>query len=229
MTPTTKKTQQLVDGYYESWIGTKSINTTALEDILAPELKYNGPIDTNHSRAEFLPGLAEFAQINGGVTFETRHYGETEAFAIYNAHVVPLGEDLRIFERFAIDGDRISQIDLVFDSIKLRPLIAAARAGATVSEPRRVVVRYRVKADKVEENATAIKTVFSQLDDSRPDGLNYMSLRGADGTFVHVATIEGANPLAELEAFKAFQSGLKERCEELPAALDVQLVGKYPS
>ena len=34
-------------------------------------------------------------------------------------------------------------------------------------------------------------------------------------------------PLAKSEAFKAFQAGLKDRCEEPPNPVDLELVGAY--
>ncbi len=96
---------------------------------------------------------------------------------------------------------------------------------------KRVMVRYRVKADRGEENADFVKKVFEELQQSRPDGLRYGSFRLEDGvTFVHLAEIDtddGSNPLSATEAFKAFQAGLKDRCEELPVATELHEVGTY--
>ncbi len=96
---------------------------------------------------------------------------------------------------------------------------------------RRVMVRYRTKADRAEENAGYIEKVFEELQRDRPDGLRYASFRLEDGvTFVHVAEIstpDGSNPLAATQAFREFQSELKDRCDEPPAATDLQQVGSY--
>jgi hypothetical protein len=82
---------------------------------------------------------------------------------------------------------------------------------------KRVVVKYKVKADKAEENTAYIKKVFAELHRNNPAGLRYVSFRLEDGvSFVHLASVEttdGQNPLGQSPAFKAFQEKIKERCE----------------
>jgi hypothetical protein len=93
---------------------------------------------------------------------------------------------------------------------------------------RHVIVRYKTKPEAADENQALIEAVFEELAATKPEGLKYASFRGEDGTFVHVAGIEGdTNPLAETAAFKAFQKDLKERCAEPPAPLPVTKVGTY--
>ncbi len=96
---------------------------------------------------------------------------------------------------------------------------------------KRVMVKYRVKADRGDENASYIKKVFDELDRSPPAGLRYASFRLDDGvTFVHLAevdTADGSNPLTETDAFKTFQAELKDRCEELPVATELHEVGSF--
>ena len=96
---------------------------------------------------------------------------------------------------------------------------------------KRVMVKYRVKADRGDENADYIKKVFDELNRSSPEGLRYASFRLDDGvTFVHLAevdTADGSNPLTATDAFKAFQSELKDRCEEPPVATELHEVGAF--
>ena len=95
---------------------------------------------------------------------------------------------------------------------------------------KRVLVRYKVKADKADENESFIKKVFAELKEKSPEGLRYASFKLDDGvSFVHIASIEapGGNPLAESDAFKAFQAGIKERCEEPPVAVSLNEIGSY--
>ena len=93
------------------------------------------------------------------------------------------------------------------------------------------VVRYKVKADCVEENKEYIRGVFAALDEQKPEGLRYVSFAlDDDVSFVHVAVVEtadGKNPLPETEAFKAFLADLQERCEEPPVATSAEIVGSY--
>ena len=48
-------------------------------------------------------------------------------------------------------------------------------------------------------------------------------------SFVHIAMVESpdANPLVALPAFKAFQEDLKDRCVELPVAIELSSVDSY--
>ena len=67
---------------------------------------------------------------------------------------------------------------------------------------RRVMVRYRVKADKAEENVAYVMKVFEELHAQQPDGLRYATFRLDDGvSFIHFASIEtddGTNPSPRL-------------------------------
>ncbi len=96
---------------------------------------------------------------------------------------------------------------------------------------KRVMVRYKVKADRAAENESYIAKVFEQLKSESPPGLRYASFKLDDGvSFVHIASIEtpdGSNPLGERSAFKAFTAQIKERCEEPPVAASLTEVGSY--
>ena len=93
-----------------------------------------------------------------------------------------------------------------------------------------MIVRYRVKADRAEENARLVQTVFASLASERPEGFRYATFRLADEQFVHVAevdTADGANPLADVAAFAEFQRDIPERMLEGPVVADATLVGSY--
>jgi hypothetical protein len=94
-----------------------------------------------------------------------------------------------------------------------------------------LMVRYRVKADRVADNVRYIESVFAELERSRPSGLRYASFKLADGvSFVHLAamdTPDGSNPLTALPAFQEFSARIKDRCDEPPAAVELEQVGAY--
>jgi hypothetical protein len=93
-----------------------------------------------------------------------------------------------------------------------------------------IVVRYRPKPDRADENQRLVEAVFAELAATDPGGIRYATLRLADGTFVHVADIEGdSNPLAQTAAFAEFQSEIADRCEvgEGPNPQDAIVVGSY--
>ena len=96
---------------------------------------------------------------------------------------------------------------------------------------KRMMVRYRVRADQATANERYVKDVFEQLEQRQPSGLRYASFKLDDGvSFVHIVsqeTTDGTNPLSELPAFKAFTAAIAERCEERPVVTPLNEVGSY--
>jgi hypothetical protein len=93
---------------------------------------------------------------------------------------------------------------------------------------KRTLIRYKTKPEAADRNAGLIAKVFEELKAAKPDGLRYLSLRLDDDSFVHFVEAEdGSNLLTKLEAFQAFQSGIRERCVELPQTRGVTVVGNY--
>ncbi len=94
---------------------------------------------------------------------------------------------------------------------------------------KRIMVRYKVKSDRVAENEAFIRAVFDELERTSPEGVRYASFKQEDGTsFVHIVSIEAEqNPLAELPAFKAFTADIRDRCDEPPVAVELTEIGSY--
>jgi hypothetical protein len=96
---------------------------------------------------------------------------------------------------------------------------------------KRIMVRYRVKADRAAENAGYVRAVFAELERVKPEGLRYATFTLGDGvSFVHIASIEtpdGKNPLFALAAFTAFSTRIEDRCEEPPVASELHELGAY--
>lgn len=93
-----------------------------------------------------------------------------------------------------------------------------------------VVVRYTPKADRADENQSLVEAVFAELAAEDPGGVKYATFRLDDGSFVHIAEIEGEdNPLGGVAAFAEFQREIGDRCEEGkgPNAQPATLVGSY--
>ena len=95
----------------------------------------------------------------------------------------------------------------------------------------RRLIRYRVKADKVAENEELVRAVYSGLRGIGDLDVHYATFKLNDGcTFVHIASFpskEKEAVLTESPAFKAFQKGLKERCEEQPDSQVLTEVESY--
>ncbi|MEO8451243.1 MAG: hypothetical protein ABI647_15710 [Gemmatimonadota bacterium] len=96
---------------------------------------------------------------------------------------------------------------------------------------KRIMVRYKVKADRAAENESYIAKVFEQLERERPSGLRYAAFKLDDGvSFVHLVSQEaadGTNPLTAVSAFQAFTKDIRDRCEEPPVATVLTEVGSY--
>jgi hypothetical protein len=96
---------------------------------------------------------------------------------------------------------------------------------------KRMMVRYKVKADRAAENEAYVSKVFEQLLRKKPPGLRYAAFKLEDGvSFVHIVSQEapgGRSPLAELSAFKVFAAGVRDRCDEPPAAVELTEIGSY--
>jgi hypothetical protein len=103
-----------------------------------------------------------------------------------------------------------------------------ALSNAMEKAMKRTLIRYKTKPDTAEQNAGLIAKVFEELKAKAPNGVRYLSLRLDDDTFVHfVEAEEGSTPLPSLDAFKAFQNGIRERCVEPPLAGNATIVGNY--
>jgi quinol monooxygenase YgiN len=94
---------------------------------------------------------------------------------------------------------------------------------------RQVIVRYRVKPDRVEENEALVRAVYEELHQTEPEGLRYATFRLEDGvSFLHLAiTEDGQNPLQQVAAFQRFQENVRDRCEEPPVVTEIRTVGSY--
>jgi hypothetical protein len=94
---------------------------------------------------------------------------------------------------------------------------------------KRVMVSYRVSADQAAKNEALVRAVYEELRAAEPDGLRYATFKLEDGvSFVHIAeTGDGQNPLAEVEAFKEFQAGIRDRCEQPPLVTELIEVGSF--
>ncbi len=90
------------------------------------------------------------------------------------------------------------------------------------------IVRYEVKPESADENERLVQDVYAELAETKPAGFDYATFRLDDGvTFIHVATIEGENPLTSSAAFAAFQAGIGARCAVSPNPTGATIVGSY--
>jgi len=96
---------------------------------------------------------------------------------------------------------------------------------------KKIIVRYKLKPGREEENLEHIEAVFRRLDTMNPEGFRYAVFRQADGvSFEHIASVEtadGSNPLAEMEEFQAFTRDIDSRCKEKPKAYVVEELGDF--
>lgn len=93
----------------------------------------------------------------------------------------------------------------------------------------KVIVRYKVKPEFVDENNRLLQGVFAELNDGKPTGFRYATFVSEDGvTFFHVASVEtDNNPLNNSAAFKEFRNEINDRCDEIPVPKQVNEVGSF--
>jgi len=96
---------------------------------------------------------------------------------------------------------------------------------------KKIIVRYKVKPDRVSENETLVKEVYKQLHEAKIEGFHYATLKLADNvSFIHIAisdTEDANEAFSKLSAFRSFQLNIKERCDELPAVTPITEIGSY--
>jgi hypothetical protein len=93
---------------------------------------------------------------------------------------------------------------------------------------RQVMVRYKVKPERVTENEELVRAVYAELKGAGPDGFQYATFKLDDGvSFVHLAMSEGESPLPDLEAFRRFQANIEERCDEPPVVTALTEIGSF--
>jgi hypothetical protein len=96
---------------------------------------------------------------------------------------------------------------------------------------KRVMVRYKVKPDQAARNEALVRAVYDELHRAEPAGLRYATFKLRDGvSFVHLASTEtedGHSPLSELQAFKEFQDGIADRCDEPPVVSELSEIGSF--
>jgi hypothetical protein len=91
-----------------------------------------------------------------------------------------------------------------------------------------MLIRYKTRPEATAQNRLLIENVFTELKARSPQDLRYAALMLADGSFVHVVEYTGSeSPLRQVDAFRAFQAGIGDRCAEGPVVNEVTVVGNY--
>ena len=92
------------------------------------------------------------------------------------------------------------------------------------------LIRYRTHPGRADENQRLIEAVFEEIACARLERIRYAALRLPDSTFYHLVIAEddaARAALTRLDAFRTFQSGVRERCAEPPVSSRAHIVGKH--
>jgi hypothetical protein len=96
---------------------------------------------------------------------------------------------------------------------------------------KRLMVRYKVKPDRGEENEALVRAVFEELHSTQPAGFGYATFKLDDGvSFVHIVEERDDDErasLTDVTAFKKFLEGIRDRCDEPPVATELHEVGSF--
>src|SRR5215470_2827362 len=107
-----EKTRELVQAYYDSWKdGMAAYDEERLRGILAPDLRFEGPIAGKREGVEpFLVGLADFVRALKAYQLVRRVHAGDEASALYDCSVGASAGTLRFAEFVRVENDRIQEI-----------------------------------------------------------------------------------------------------------------------
>jgi hypothetical protein len=121
-----EKTRELVQAYYDSWKdGMASYDEERLRDILAPDLRFEGPIaGKREGREPFLVGLADFVRALKAHRIVRQMHAGDEASALYDCNVGASAGTIRFAEFVRVENDRIQEITLLYDANEFRRLMA---------------------------------------------------------------------------------------------------------
>jgi hypothetical protein len=91
------------------------------------------------------------------------------------------------------------------------------------------LIRYRTHPEQAAANEELIRAVYEELRATQPDGLSYATFRLADQvTFLHLVRAEQTpSPLLAVRAFREFQAGIADRCEQPSAREQLTAIGSY--
>ena len=95
----------------------------------------------------------------------------------------------------------------------------------------KMLVTYKVKPDRVEENEDLVKAVYAELRQHNEPDIHYATFKLDDGqTFAHIASFASPEKQAELtesKSFQAFRENLPDRCEEPPNPQKLNEIDAY--
>jgi SnoaL-like protein len=119
---------ETVQSYYDSWKnGIASFDEARLRAIIAPDLKFEGPIaGKREGREPFLRGLADFVGALKTYQCVQQLHAGNEAAAIYDCTLGVTGGAIRFAEFFRIQDGRIQELKLLYDPTEFRRLMAPA-------------------------------------------------------------------------------------------------------
>jgi len=95
----------------------------------------------------------------------------------------------------------------------------------------KVMVTYKVKAERVRENEDLVKAVYDELRQNNDPDIHYATFKLDDGqTFVHIASFaspEKQSKLTDSKSFQAFRENLPVRCEVPPNPQKLNEIDAY--
>ena len=94
---------------------------------------------------------------------------------------------------------------------------------------RRVMVRYTVKPEQVAANEQLVRDVYEELARVRPDGLPLRHVQARRRRQLRPPRDARGreNPLPQVAAFRRFQEGIRDRCDEPPVVAELDEVGSF--
>ncbi len=110
-------TKEIVTGYTNAWV---SKDLEKAGTFLAEDLTFRGSLEKHESAASFLAGFAQFLPMVTGMNEVEAAWLESKAFLLYDLETAGPGGTMRCAEILTVEGQKITDIKLVFDASALR-------------------------------------------------------------------------------------------------------------
>ena len=96
---------------------------TAMRSHLRDDLEFSGPIDTFHTADEYLGALQRLNPLVEGVDIKRVFAEGTDVVVLCDLHFKPpMPKTMYVVEWYTVTGDKISRLQVVFDSRPMPPM-----------------------------------------------------------------------------------------------------------
>ncbi|GAA0842529.1 nuclear transport factor 2 family protein [Streptosporangium amethystogenes subsp. fukuiense] len=122
----------VADAYFGAW---QANQPSQLADVLAPDVRVNGPLGQIDGAAQYQASLARIFAITSELVFHKRWVDGDDVMTWFDLHPRGAGEPFPVASWLQIEGGRITRVRVTFDLGKLLQAGDPRRASTGQEEP----------------------------------------------------------------------------------------------